>query len=600
MQKIKEDISNNLYILRFVKEAGKICFLIIAIDIFVETVAYYIGTNIGLWIFDSVEKEPPLKACILVVCIFVTEFILYLIQDFLNMYNKVIANNKITEYITHKLIVKNFEIRQKEIDKPAFYDKYSRAISEVSTRPGEVLNLTKNIIGGVIQLLMVSLVVSQLDLFITYVYLAASILYTIVVMCTNKYEYEKYTESTIVNRKLSYVNRLIYEKEYGLLLRNNLGYKDVLIRHYSDNIKDLCNITKRYNGKLFSFKVMQLLISVICFCIVPWTYSIIGLANGDFTFGEVTLLMGASNFIPQLCTKLFGSIVSVRKQSMYIGNLRDILEYDRHSKKGVSAVPTLENNLLYEVRNISFSYHSEENKIILNHISFNIRKGEKIMLVGPNGAGKSTLINLLSGIYSPVEGKILLNGCDLEDCDLPTLHKNVIVINQSAIMLSFSIAENILQRPVESLNDYKMVEMALKKVGMYDKVINLKNGMDTSFSREFDEDGVTFSGGEIQKLAIARILVSDAEMVIMDEPTSALDAISESEIIELVLRLLKDRTVLIISHRLFFARNVDTVCYIDGGEIKELGSHEELMSKKGRYFDLFAAQQNKYLDGAYV
>ena len=185
-------------------------------------------------------------------------------------------------------------------------------------------------------------------------------------------------------------------------------------------------------------------------------------------------------------------------------------------------------------------------------------------------------------------------GLDIDKWSLEDINRQIIMINQNTFMLSLTIAENIMQRPLTCQEDYLIVEEALKKVGLYEKVNSFKNGVDSYYSTEFDKDGVMLSGGEKQKIAIARVYVSKARIVILDEPTSALDAYNENEINELLFKLLSDRTIIYISHRFSFMKMVDTVIYLENGKIMEKGKHKELLDLDGGYKKLYMAQASRY------
>ena len=421
----------------------------------------------------------------------------------------------------------------------------------------------------------------------------ATLFITVLTVFVNKKEYDKYIESTKYSRRLGYVNRIIYQQEFGQLLRNNISFNPILSSYYQDNISELKNITKKYHPGLYILKVFTAIISLLFINIFPWIIIAYGLFTKTTTVGEATIVISACNFIPEISLKLLGSLVEIKRQSLYISNLREVMEYKQVREHG-ELMPAKDSENIIATQDLAFSYLTHRSELVLCQVNLEIKKNEKIAFVGPNGAGKSTLVNIIAGLYSPTEGKVFLFGNNEEKLNLETLNENIIICNQNAIMLAFTIAENVLQRPVNGLEDYKLVEDALKKVGMYDKVMSLKNGMDTYCSREFEEDGALFSGGEVQKLAIARVYVSKTPIVIMDEPTSALDAISEQEIMDLLFELLQDRTLIIISHRLAYIKKVDRIFYMDKGRIVEEGTHKALMEKKGLYEKLYTTQSQRF------
>ena len=440
---------------------------------------------------------------------------------------------------------------------------------------------------------MIVSIASVLNWRFTVIFVGAALIKTVISIVINEIEYKKYEDRTNIERKIGYVNRVIYQPEYGELLRNNNGYKGLLSNYYSHSIRDLRLLIKNYHYKLFALNVANSFIETFCFRISPWVICVICLANGSMTIGQVTVIMNAINFLPNICIRLFGSIVEIRKQSLFIDNLRYILDYKVVRPKVKSQKPKDEKTCILEVSNASFSYANDP-KLILRNINLTIHDKEKIALVGINGAGKSTLAKILSGLYSPTEGRCYLLGLDIDKWSLEDINRQIIMINQNTFMLSLTIAENIMQRPLTCQEDYLIVEEALKKVGLYEKVNSFKNGVDSYYSTEFDKDGVMLSGGEKQKIAIARVYVSKARIVILDEPTSALDAYNENEINELLFKLLSDRTIIYISHRFSFMKMVDTVIYLENGKIMEKGKHNELLDLDGGYKKLYMAQASRY------
>lgn len=247
------------------------------------------------------------------------------------------------------------------------------------------------------------------------------------------------------------------------------------------------------------------------------------------------------------------------------------------------------------MNNVCFSYNNKETKNdILNNISFSIQTREKMAIVGHNGAGKSTLVKLLLRLYDPAQGAILLNGYDYRKYNINHLRSLFAVVFQDYQHYSFTIAENILLRKVESEKDVNLVNCALQKVGLYKKVASTPLGINTQLTKNFDNNGILLSGGELQKLAIARALVQDTPIIIMDEPSSALDPLSEREIADLLTQLFINKIIIIISHRLSLTKDCDKIAVVDNGRIIEVGNHKELIALNGKYASMWNAQSKQY------
>lgn len=271
----------------------------------------------------------------------------------------------------------------------------------------------------------------------------------------------------------------------------------------------------------------------------------------------------------------------------------DIGQIFRHgSGKAVSSdAPAIE----VEFSHVSFSYSGSSNKT-LDDISFTIKKGEKMALVGINGAGKTTIVKLICGFYQPQEGHIYINGIDMADLDLEKYYKELAVVFQDAFTFSFTIADNVSCCIKEAYSKEKCLE-ALKRAGLWDKVEELPAQEETFLNKDVRQDGIQLSGGQLQKLLLARALYKECKLLLLDEPTKALDAMAENEMYEKYSQLISDKTALFISHRLASTRFCDKILLLENGKIMEEGSHEELMEYKGKYAHMFEVQSQYYKDG---
>ena len=250
-----------------------------------------------------------------------------------------------------------------------------------------------------------------------------------------------------------------------------------------------------------------------------------------------------------------------------------------------------------DIKNIDFSY--DNNFKAINNVSMKIKKGEKVAIVGINGAGKTTLVKLLLRLYDVNNGNIYINNQDYKTLNAKSLREKVGAVFQNIEVYAVSVAENVLLREVRNQEDIDLVNEALKFSGLYDYIYTLKDNINTVVTREFNKLGVVFSGGQTQKLAIARGYAQNYQLFILDEPSSALDPIAEAKVYDNMLELGKEKTMIFISHRLTTTVNADKIYLFENGTIIEQGTHQELIKLNGQYKKMFDSQAVKYLGGDY-
>ncbi|MGE8282035.1 MAG: ABC transporter ATP-binding protein, partial [Stenotrophomonas sp.] len=315
--------------------------------------------------------------------------------------------------------------------------------------------------------------------------------------------------------------------------------------------------------------------------------------RGDFSIGDLTFLSGSFLRLRQLLEGLLTGFSQVAGQALYLDDLFSFfaIEPEIRSRPDAVAIPRpIREGFVFD--NVGFRYPDAERWAVRN-LSFHLQAGEVIALVGENGAGKTTLVKLLARLYDPDEGRILLDGRDLRDYDLDDLRANMGVIFQDFVRYHLSAGENIGVGLVESMNDKDRIRDAAHRA-LADEVIDaLPAGYDQLIGRRF-KTGVDLSGGQWQKIAIARAYMRDAQVMILDEPTAALDARAEFEVFQRFKELSDNRTAVLISHRFSSVRMADRILVLADGRIEASGTHEELMIEGGRYAELFELQAAGY------
>jgi ATP-binding cassette, subfamily B, bacterial len=315
--------------------------------------------------------------------------------------------------------------------------------------------------------------------------------------------------------------------------------------------------------------------------------------TGVFSFGTLTLLANAIREASSNLQQTFSTLSTIADQALFLTDLVAFFEMRPTIESKPNALPAPRPILRgFEFRNVSFRY-PESSRLVLNNLNFHLRPGERVALIGENGEGKTTIVKLLTRLYDPFEGQVLLDGVDLREYDLEDLYREIGVIFQDYMRYDMTARENIAVGKIAEVNNLPLLQHAAQK-SLADGVVGkLPSGFDQMLGRRFD-GGVDLSGGEWQKVALARAYLRDAQVLILDEPTSALDARSEYEVFQRFAELTTGKMALFISHRFSTVRMADRIVVLDNGRIAEEGDHDALTQLGGRYAEMFELQAASY------
>lgn len=314
---------------------------------------------------------------------------------------------------------------------------------------------------------------------------------------------------------------------------------------------------------------------------------------GGITIGMFTFLTGAFARSRGYIERILSGFNDISEQAIFLQDLFEFFEMTPQIRSIPGAIPAPRPiREGFEFRDVNFNY-AESDRLVVKNINFRLYPGEKIALIGENGAGKTTLVKLLARLYDPTGGQILLDGHDLRDYDVDDLRREIGVIFQDYMRYDMLVRENIGFGKVDALDDRPRLETAARKSLAKGLIARFPNGYEQMVGRRF-EGGVDLSGGEWQKLALARAYMRDAQLLILDEPTATLDARAEYEVFQRFAELTEGRMAVLISHRFSTVRMADRILVLADGEIREQGSHEQLLSLGGRYAELFELQAAGY------
>jgi ATP-binding cassette, subfamily B, bacterial len=403
--------------------------------------------------------------------------------------------------------------------------------------------------------------------------------------------YAKNFRQTPMRRQLDYLRVLGGSKEAAKELKL-FGLKKFLTDRFtrlSDEIYDQ-NVTlsrrKLVAGALLS--VVGTMGYYSAYVFVIWRT-----VAGAMTIGTLFFLTGAIQQASSNIEQIFSTLAAIGDQALFLTDLLAFFEMKPTIRSKPNALPAPRPIMRgVEFRNVSFSYPGNS-RHILDHINFKLHTGERLALIGENGQGKTTIVKLMTRLYDPTEGQILLDGIDLREYDLEDLHREIGVIFQDFMRYEMTARENIAVGRVEEINNLDLLQSAAHKSLADYTIGRLSQGYEQMLGRRFDQ-GVDLSGGEWQKIALARAYLRDAQLLILDEPTAALDARSEFEVFQRFSELTAGKMALFISHRFSTVRSADRILVLESGKIVEEGTHGELASLGGRYAEMFEMQASSY------
>ena len=324
-----------------------------------------------------------------------------------------------------------------------------------------------------------------------------------------------------------------------------------------------------------------------------YTILIFSVIDRNMSIGNFTLYLGLSTTFSSALTQFLNSMGSFKERSMQVDDFRSFMDLKTDDETDCIPVPKAE-KYTFEFKDVSFQYEGAED-YALKHLTLTLEAGQKLAVVGLNGAGKTTFIKLLLRLYDVTEGMILLNGTDVRKFKRSEYYKLFSPVFQNVEIFAFPMAENVsMKRPDDT--DKALSEACLIQAGMQEKLDSLSEGVDTQLLKVLHDNGIDLSGGEKQKLALARALYKNAPVIVLDEPTAALDALAEYNLYKNFNEMIGNKSAVYISHRLSSTRFCDNIAMFKAGEMVEYGTHDELLKADGAYAEMFEIQAQYYKD----
>lgn len=588
--------NNVLYIIKSIWTFDRILFFAMCLRIPILIMLSFGMSYLPKLVIESLTSNLQVQDMVVKVGVFVLFMVLVSIIEKWTLGNVTWrASNirfKFADKVFSKLMDGDYEIMEKEstrvLLKKAEYATYPRR--GIDGIINNTVQLTTDFIGFMVFSIIIIITINPI---IVLLIISMNFLTYYLIRRARNYEYSKQNDIAKIDRKIRYLVNKSKEYEAGKDIRLYKIYEwfKVSMQNY---ITSRINIAKKIKAKWYLSNVVDGMLTLVRDGIV-FIVLIRMVLNNEMEIADFILYIGLIKSLSSWISGILNNLSKLNKNSMDICVLRTFLNLKDCLKRD-DGISTQDYNVTntYEVEfcNVIFRYPGTKKDTIKN-MNLKINKGEKLAVVGINGAGKSTLVKLLSGLYHTTSGEILVNGIPINDYNRDEYYLLIGAVFQEIKFMPISLAGNVAMVSEEQI-DRKKVMNCIIKAGLKKKIELLPKGIDSMMLKEINDNAEDFSGGEKQKIILARALYKNAPILILDEPTAAMDPISENELYEKYCELTEGKTSIFISHRLSSTKFCDRIVLLEDGQIKEIGTHEELMEQKSKYANMFEIQSHYY------
>ncbi|MBO4324360.1 MAG: ABC transporter ATP-binding protein [Lachnospiraceae bacterium] len=504
---------------------------------------------------------------------------------------------KLYKALKEQMFQKASELDLNCYDDPDYYNDFVLAVAESESSIDRFLTMCNRIVQALTILFTTGVFYLMTDAAGILFVLASFVLRFFISKVLNKLNYKVRIRTNPLVRKRNYVSRVFYLNDFAKELRLHPAVGDRLEEEFAEANDEIIDEQKKVGGKrsalLFSngYLAADFIMDGIYISYLVFRAAVLHVID----YSNAVVLFNRTGSLRRGMADLADIFPMAQENSLYVDKIRAFLAYTPKTVNETGEkVPEEGSGIRLE--HVSFRYR-ENAEETLKDISLTVKPGEKIAIVGYNGAGKTTLIKLLMRLYDPTEGTISYHDRDIREYRTEDYRRRIGVVFQDYQMYAASLAENVVMEsvPAEDLiRKGEKVRSSLKRAGFGERLASLPHGIETQVTREFDEEGINFSGGESQKIAISRAFYKNADILVMDEPSSALDPIAEYELNKAMHSAAKGKTVFYISHRLSTTRDADRILMLEKGHIVEEGTHESLLKLNGRYAAMWRVQAGRY------
>lgn len=568
------------------------CIVMLLSYILESIIGFASGTYALKYIIDSYEDGLEFWSVALSVALIVAvPAVLLIITDFIVDITWSIGSNKISMSVHKSIFEKNTSVELSCYENPQFYDKYVKASAET---PSHIFNMVFAVFHFCHTVLNTALYGSLLFTMdpVFIIFAIIPLFGSFFKKKSNVLWHKHSVEDREQHRRCQYAQRVFYSNEYAKEMRLT-NSKSFMLKKYEEASESRKNVVKKYGRREMVLEVLGNKISSILANPLAIAYAVFRtVVSGAMGLGDCAVVINSVSQLSNSFIQITNQYYRLHEKSLFIEDYKEFMEYEPQMKDKENACEAKKGTIRLE--KVSFKYFGS-NEYVLKNVNLELGANEKIALVGHNGAGKSTLIKLLLRLYDPTEGKITVDGKDIRDIKMKEYRQMFSVVFQDFKLIALPVSDNVLMRPKKEGDEERIVE-ALKLSGAYDRIMELKDGVNTVLTKEFSEDGAVLSVGEGQKIAISHAFIKDAPYIILDEPTSALDPVAESEMYQNMMQVGENKGMVFISHRLSSAVGADRIYMLENGEVIEVGTHKELMELNGKYADMFKKQAQNYVD----
>ena len=512
-----------------------------------------------------------------------------------NMVNTM-AGEVVANHIKLKILNKAKTVDMASFDRPEFYEKMENANREAGMRPLRIIEATFSILSAIISCISFVVILVGLHPAAPWIIVILSIPTAVINYAYRRKNFHFMRFHSKERREMNYYSAVVVDKDKAKEMRI-MGLSDTFIDRYSKTFGRYYRGLKRLivNECLWQVGVSFLTLLGHCALFLFVAYTVV--YGQGRTLAEYSLYTTALTSIGTYVSTLIASTATIYEGTLFIDNMITFMK-EKRTVVPITATPVEPKRHCphtIEFEHVSFRYPGTERDVI-SDVSMKFEAGESVVLVGLNGAGKTTLIKLMTRLYDPTEGRILLDGIDLKEYDTEKLYDMFGIIFQDFGKYAVSVEENIAFGDIRKETDTKKVALAAEQSDAEGFIEKLPHKMQTPLMRFFEEDGIELSIGQWQKLSVARAFYKDSDILILDEPTASLDALAEQQIYDQFAGLSKDKITVFVSHRLSSATTASKIIVLEYGKLVEMGTHQTLMEQKGKYYQLFSTQAKRYLE----